>query len=462
MNPALENLFGEEYKAKKNIRGAVDHVEASEEQRLWSDCPVLRPKDHVNWLHHFIALELNVSRLIAGWIPATPSLEWRMEMPYFMFEDMRHAKCLRERLAELSKSSAGIEPSGAILGLLESIAPAESAASFFHEMFGQLKPAILEGYRHYLQRCDEILDGPTVYLLKQIILEKERQMDFAKKIFQADPLVPTDSKDAFDYAAHVKSCLELLGSLAPGCEAAIPFPANPIRDPVGPAPALELHDPKLKRSDRYPESTRDSPVHGTLREIVYHMATEWQVISPMCYAYYKLTKMPFEFFVDFSRHIWDECRHAKVGFRRLRELGFAIDDFIWPSADQPPESVEDFVTMLTLIGEACSFKRKRGSIIPFLRRGDYRSAILPTVDCSDEQLHVSYGARWVPEIYKRYRADERQLSEIAQEVRETFLDKYIEKNKINVLEPGKVKQINRNLPLFCSAIEFSNLDFSEY
>jgi hypothetical protein len=57
------------------------------------------------------------------------------------------------------------------------------------------------------------------------------------------------------------------------------------------------------------------------------------------------------------------------------------------------------------------------NIIPFLRLGDHRSALLPSIDCVDERTHVAYGARWVPEIFKRYKDAQRPLRDIAHHTR---------------------------------------------
>lgn len=458
METTLEEIFGAEFAAGKNIAGAVNAIDTAEESRLWEESPIFPPARQVAWLDHFVALEWHLSRLQAGWVSATPSLLWRMEMPRFLFEDMQHVKELRARREEYAKSAEPAPPAPRIAAFLTAIAEADSAASFYGQLFAQVKPAILAAYRTYLEKCDPIADGPTVYQLERIIWEKERQLTKAREIMQADPLTPANADEARAYESHVAACIAALGTLTPEFSESAPLPANPTTAPAGPTPAKEVHDPRLRISERFPQSKEDSPVHGSLREIVYHMATEWQVIGPMCCAYYELDLMPLEFFIDFSRHIWDECRHAQIGHRRLRELGFSTDDFIWPAPADRPESAQSYVASLTLVGEACSFKRKQGSIIPFLRRGDHPSALLPSIDCVDERQHVTYGAKWVPEIYKRYNNDHRPLRDIATETRSSAM---AERDLLAADEPQR-RQVSSRLPLFCSAIEFSNLNFTKY
>lgn len=453
----LEEILGSETAAAKEIQGAVIKADPGEMEKLWEGFDKMTPQAHVEWLRHFIALEWHLSRLVAGWIPATPNLKWRLEWPLCMFEDMQHAALLRERLLEFSKSPGAIELAPRMARFLQSIAPADSAFSFYAECVRWIKPAVLNAYRAYLDRCDDIIDGPMVFTLRRIIFEKETQLRRIQESLSSFPLPPA-GPDADAYGRHVRACLEALGGLTPEGDPDPVLPENPVRNPIGPAPEKELHDPALEIVEWWPDSKKGCPVQGTVREIIYHNATEWQVIGPMCYAYHEMTEMPFEFFVDFSRHIWDECRHSLMGFRRLAELGFRPEDFVWPAAETRPKSVQDYVAMLTLVGEACSFKRKQGSIVPFLRAGDQRSAILPTIDCVDERMHVGYGNRWVPEIYKRYKKDERPFAEIAKDTRSRVL----QERGLLVDKGDKRRQLSGNLPLFCSALEFSNLNFSEY
>ena len=50
--------------------------------------------------------------------------------------------------------------------------------------------------------------------------------------------------------------------------------------------------------DHFPMNRDEDPVNMTLREIVYHNATEWQVIDQMCAIFYAIKGMPLEFFLD--------------------------------------------------------------------------------------------------------------------------------------------------------------------
>lgn len=441
------------------IKGAVLKTSLEEEEHLWAGSSALRPSDHVEWLRHFVALEFGVARLLAGWVPAAGHLDWKLELPFILHDDMQHLGRLLQRLRELTPQETPFQPSPALAAVLAAIGPAEDAATFFHAYFRQLKPAVIAAYEGYLARCDAIIDGPTAYLLTLILEEKSRQLAWAEALFTRHPLVAADLRAEKQYQAHVADCLRCAGELTPTMAADLIMPASPVKRAAGPN-GPTVNDPRLKLMDRFPLSKEESPVYGTLREIIYHNATEWQVVGPMCYVFCDMPKMPVEFFIDFARHIWDECRHAQMGFRRLREHGYdPLQDFRWPGGqlDLRPPNPEEYYAMLTLIGEACSFKRKQGSIVPFLRAGDPASALLPTIDCVDERLHVGFGNKWLPEIFRRVRGETKTLQTIGVEARDRFLEA---REWTSAPADGEKAELSRNIPVFCSLIEFPHLDFT--
>jgi hypothetical protein len=443
------------------IKGAVPQADAAELAALWRDCLYLRPCDHSEWLRHLINLDLNLARLQAGWVPAVGKLEWKLEIPRIVFEDMQHVHRLKERLDELPKPNRSLQDTPKeVAAFINAIGPAEHAATFYRVLFTVIKPAVAGAYEEYIRRCDEVLDGPVLFTLRSVVSEKRRQLEQFVAFSRLCP-VYTDSPEVGEtYERHVQACLLRLGSLTPHFNGGAIYPENPVTAPAGPSPARTVHDPELNLTgkDEFPRDRARNPVGYTLQEIIYHNATEWQVVGPMCSVFHDAPRtMPIEFYIDFSRHIWDECRHAQMGLRRLEELGYKRSDFWFPNGGDKPTSPEDYVATLTLVGEACSFNRKRGSIVPFLRQKDFRSAMLPEADCNDEQNHVRYGYRWVPELYLRARNDSRTIKQISDQVRQDFMGGL---ERIKNANEEERKALFANLPTLCSLIEFPDLDFT--
>lgn len=444
---------------KDKIKGLQEGLKEQEIEALWGEYDFLRPGDHVRWLRHFISLEFGLARLQAGWIPACGHLQWKIELPRIIYEDMQHIRRLRERLQELPGGRGDIEPEAHLRSFLDAIAPADHGSSFFRALYEVIKPALANAYAVYLEKSDDVFDAPTRYILEQILFEKKRQLAWAQEFFQSNPLEPNDSHEAQQYLAYVADCVQRRGALVPDDRSAsADFATSPVRMPAGPAPEQPSQDPSLKLLDRFPINKEEDPLHLSLREIIYHNATEWQVIDPMCYVFYGVRKMPLDFFIDFSRHIWDECRHAKMGLRRLQQLGYSTDDFHWPHYPSRTEALEDYFAELTLVAEACSFTRKKGSIVPFLQFGDKESARLPEIDCVDERLHVRYGRKWVPVMFKNKKNAQVDVDAISEETRERLAKNW---QQFENMDEETRLEIARNFAGFCGTIEFT-LDFTIY
>mgnify|MGYP001447578378 CR=1 FL=1 len=114
--------------------------------------------------------------------------------------------------------------------------------------------------------------------------------------------------------------------------------------------------------------------------------------------------MPWEFYLDLSRHLWDEVRHSTMGETRLRELGVELTEIPHMTANYDwRQRVDPLMryTTLTLVIEAASFPKKNESYRNHLAAGDMRSAQALLYDVTDETMHVQYGSKWVPELMKR-------------------------------------------------------------
>lgn len=448
---------------ESRITGLPHGVSADEENALWGDAlGYLRPRDHKACLAHFISLEFGLARLLAGWVPACGHLDWKLEFPRQLFEGMQHARRLRERWEELPGSNGAIPPPPAVQAFLDAIGPAEHPASFIRGYFLRILPTLSVAYRRYLERCDAVFDAPTAYLLRGILHENDAMAAWARDFLAQNPVGGYDESADRAYLEHVHACLTAAHDLSPSTDP-VSLPASPVQKPAGPFPAKRSHDPRLKLRPDIPNESKGNPVHGTLLEIVYHDATEWQVIDPMCEIFHGMPSMPFDFFVDFARHTWDECRHSRMGLRRLVELGFdPYRDFEWCGGQDRTASLSEYFLGLTLVGEACSFTRKKGSIPFFLKTNDVRSAMLPEVDCVDEQLHVTFGHRWAPKIFEAATGRSMDKEALAKDSRALILKAILDNPGASGpahafladLDETRRAELVNSFSGFCGAIEF--------
>jgi uncharacterized ferritin-like protein (DUF455 family) len=407
------------------INGLPNGVSPAEENKLWLGSSQFRPKDQKRWLSHLISLEFGLARLTAGWVPGCGHLEWKIELPRMMFEQMQRVRRLRERLQELPGGSAEIKPVESLERWLVDLGQADSGPSFFRVLFHQVYPALAGVYSEHIKRCDTVFDAPTLYLLNINAPEIDRAIAWGRNLIATHTLAVEDSAQAEAYQSFVAKTITMCDGLLP-TEDEVSEDQNELSHPIkkspGPNPERRSQDPRLRLRRGFPDSEAGNPTHGTLYELVYHMATEWQVIDPMCEVFFGIPNMPMDFFIDFSRHTWDECRHARMGFRRLEELGYKLTDFEFVHGAERVEVLGDYFAGLTMVGEACSFTRKKGSISYFLKAGDPGSAMLPEVDCVDEQLHVTLGNKWVEKVYEAATGKKKERNVLTVEQRRLMMD----------------------------------------
>lgn len=422
--------------------------------------PWLRIPDHVARLGRVLSLQFGLVRVLAGWVPNCPSYALKTELPRLMYEDMRHLVRLHERFNQLPGSGSGIEPSAELKVFLNALGQADDHHCFLAAFYFDVKRALLIALEDYVAACDPLYDAPTLYELRGIIPELRQQIDWANHALLESRLDLTTGRRVEEWRCYIRTRLAAIGGVlgeARGSDA--PLAVSPAVAPLQPAPERFLGDPQMQLIDHFPLDREDAPVHLTLREIVYHNATEWAAIDHLCVLFFAARSMPLEFYLDLARHTWDEARHSLMGMRRLREMGFdPWRDFKWPYFPVRTANFAEWFGSLTMVAEACSFTRKHGSIEPFYRFDDPLSAQQSEVDCLDERLHVTFGRKWFP-VMAQQSGDTRPLRELVKSLRQKSI--LARQFKAAELTEDEKLEIAQSASAFCNAIEF-DLDFTIY
>lgn len=422
--------------------------------------PWLRVRDHVDRLARLISLQFGLTRLLAGWVPNCPSYALKTELPRLLYEDMRHLLRLYERFSQLPGASSGIEATPGLKEFLQRLGQADDHHCFLAGFYFEVKRALVAALEEYQHACDPLYDAPTIYELRGILPELREQIAWANGALLESRLDLATGQRVLAWRHYVRALLTACGGIwgdAPQVDA--PWPASPATAPLQPAPERFRGDPQMQLIDHFPLDQAEAPVHLTLREIVYHNATEWAAIDHLCVLFFGARNMPLEFYHDLARHTWDEARHSLMGMRRLREMGFdPLRDFQWPYFPERTASFAEWFGSLTMLAEACSFTRKHGSIEPFYRFGDPLSAQQSEIDCLDERLHVTFGRKWFP-VMARQNGDARPLRELVKSLREkSILARQFRAEELSAEEKLAIAQ---SASAFCNAVEF-DLDFTIY
>jgi uncharacterized ferritin-like protein (DUF455 family) len=115
--------------------------------------------------------------------------------------------------------------------------------------------------------------------------------------------------------------------------------------------------------------------------------------------------MPWDFYFDLGRHMWDESRHATFGERKLADLGetapaaglsgmaYAMRQTLAPS--------DRYAALATQ--EADAFPGKHAGLKEAVAHGDAVAAMMWSYDIADETQHVRFGNKWIPVMLEKIR-----------------------------------------------------------
>jgi hypothetical protein len=426
----------------------------------------LRPIDTSITLKHLMWQELKLSKLLGGWIPAVSIYEQKLHLGRHTYLHNRNVKFLYERIMELPKKLNEHDwiPEH-INEAYERIFAAESVKAFYLSyLFVQKKINI--AYDNLITQVDPVLNAPTLDQLKLIFVERSSMLEWValqaqfaelESELEAQKLVEWEC-----YLAQVWHIFETNGENSGNETDIFMWPPHLVKHPMGPLPEkalLESRFPKYenKKPQKSYEDTEMSVLHDSVKQMIYIYATEIFAGETLSSIYYYVDHMPMTFYFDCARHMWDEFRHSEMGMRRLLQMGYSVDQFKWlggPMKKDVKENFTELYSTLTMLGEACGFKKKRKSAEAFWKFNDALSAITVEYDLSDERRHIDFATKWGPELYKKIDmiVTFQEMAEKARTRRLTELESVL---------PEEIEKLAKNFPIFCG-FHTSELAYDKY
>jgi uncharacterized ferritin-like protein (DUF455 family)/rubrerythrin len=369
-------------------------------------------------------------------IRTTTTLIYRVgepELKYLLcqhvWESAGHARFLRERGRELTGFGGGEDVRDALRRVFdEAVLPADGDVALLG-FYRVLKPALLRAYRHYLDVTDLLADWPSKKLVEEFIRDEERH---AREI--APYLLSGDAAES--WTSHLAAIIASRGGFL-GESAPVPLPAGFAWESA----TRRYTHPLTCDRGKYPTCSSVFSVDPTETPIVrpwlVDPATDARVIRIMVYVwlmmemdavdylatvFYDTPSAPFDLHHDLARHLWDESRHSQFGFRQLPKLGVdlmtvehSLDLYHILIHMAPHERY----AMMTMEFEAGSFPTKATVMDRIRELNDFEADTLLAFDRNDEQNHVRYGHRWLPEIMA-LAGEQRPVEEFVRATQEKF------------------------------------------
>jgi hypothetical protein len=348
--------------------------------------------------------QTELARVAAGFVPALIVWRQRKEFPGLIFRTFRRVQDLRQRQRELGVSFEEMHFSANVAGraLIEQLCHAANAADFFAGTIA-VHETLIAAIDEYLKNNEGIYDLPSVPLLEADRDELKSQGAWMENALRELTGEAEKSPDE-NFIGKIKTFCADLPKILREHNSRGGLPVLQGRK-IG---TLPFADAKLPLGFHHlefgPEPLPNNPVYADRER--YHAVNflqEVQAADSCASMLFEAPDMPWNFFFDLSRHMWDEARHAMFGESKLLELGttaaaiglstkaYAMRQTLTP--------LDRYAALSTQ--EADAFPGKHAGLKDSVANNDTLSAKAWSYDIADETQHLRFGTKWIPVMIEK-------------------------------------------------------------
>lgn len=357
------------------------------------------PRERGQVLRNVAEFQTELARVAAGFVPGITAWPVRIGWPREIFADFRTAQDLRARHRELGVMPGEIHLSAAVpaRALIELLCAAPTPAAAFAAIMLHAKPRLADWLEGLLREARGIYDLPTVPLLEANIDLLRRQASWAREHASEREIIDAG------YRGRVEAALGSLGAELARTERRHAEPVRAGRR-IGRLPLADgvVPDGFAARATLPPRPADDSPYAARERFYAFNFLQEVQAADSCGAILFEAPDMPWEFYFDAARHMWDETRHSKFGELKLNALGLKVTDVTLSTTAyrlRQTLTPHDRYAALTT-QEADAFPGKHQGLKEALENHDTIGAMTWSYDIADETQHVRYGQKWLPALIK--------------------------------------------------------------
>jgi hypothetical protein len=366
--------------------------------------------DTAQLLKRFFFCERSLLVSQAAWIPAIAPLEIKTGLARFIWQNAETAHALRNRVFELRFPSRLLEEEGADRALVElfgAVKDSPSVPAFLLSVGRVLLPALRDSYREYLAASDSIADGPTHRFLSLALSEKMEQITSFEQWAESELSDnPASRESALAWTQAVANRLADVGGVGVG-----PSPSAAVTGPLPggktyAVPRRPARDPRFWPCRFYwPDVVDPAYPYGEgmqlqLRSAISHINEVWAIEAGGVILSAFANVLPWEWIHNSARWTYDESRHCRMGYERLKAWGLdpaeiPLGTYIYESA-----SGEDPIYLLGMLYffETKNIRHKPVRAQLFHTYGDTMSEHDMDFDWADETMHAGYGKHWLKEL----------------------------------------------------------------
>jgi hypothetical protein len=363
------------------------------------DC-VARLKRH-HWAFRRLH-ELFIQRLTAE-----PIYEIKMIFSLHASYCAEHAAAWRKRVAEMREPPLGLDqvPDAALELFFDEILAAPTRAALILGLYEQALPALRDALQRHMSETNRLVDHPSFRICRFAMIEVDEMITCGAKVVTS--LVTADQRSELSpWTTFLGELLTAAGQLDGSTDPA-PLPGQRMY-----SAQPYKYDGRPRRDERFPDPYNMGvhaeaflydpkfPAPPKTLMMYYKRLREIDVPEMMASIIAETKGKPWDYYVDMTRQLWDEARHAMMG-----EIGFiraGVDwrkfvrvNFTWSLALNTQLKPLDRHAVLYFIEQGLMPKTgKRFEWETGVASGDDYSAMIQDYDWADEVLHARIGRDW--------------------------------------------------------------------
>ncbi|MFY0758942.1 hypothetical protein AB1K32_08715 [Metabacillus dongyingensis] len=384
---------------------------------------------NVDLLRRYNYVKKTVHQVYNAHLARTPEWEVKCAFSYHLWLEAEHCAAIRKRVSEMREPPLKLDaiPDEKLKRLLDEVIRAEDTLELLVGIYQVIKPEIIQSLKKHLAETNPMADQPTLRLLKIILMEEEEMLTWGKAAISALIQNEVQEERAKSWEKHLTGFLQFAGGISGDSnnETAV-LPEQRADGKEYEMDVVPQRDERFKDNfnqsaliDEYFQDPSRSLDERTCA-LLYKRLREMDVPEWMAPIIFKTKEQPWEYYVDMSRQLWDEARHAMLGEIGLYQEGvpfynYPVDLKSSMSLNVHFEPLEAHLILWAI--EQGLMPKKTGKQWEWEIATQSENKLAATIqdyDWADEVLHAQIGRKW---LVPQFGGLEKAKSEIGHSMR---------------------------------------------